>query len=104
MQLSLTTISSTIAGVLAVIMGIMTQVLGCHVGATDFSAVCTASWVPTNLIGYAAIAFGVLAFVAKMISPGGVLGNLFGSKAVILPENHPKSGVGTVTPEQVAQP
>lgn len=104
MKLSFTTIVSTIAGVLAVLMGAMTQVLGCKAGSADFSAVCTASWLPTNYMGYAAIVFGVLAFAAKLMSPGGPLANLFGEKAVVLAEDDPKSGVGTVTPEQVAQP
>lgn len=104
MKFSFTTMFSTLAGILAAVMGIMTEVLGCKAGAVDFSAVCTASWVPTNLLGYAAIVFGIMAFVAKMLQPGGALANLFGKKAVVLPFDDPKSGVGTVTPEQVAQP
>lgn len=104
MTLSWTTLASTISGILAVLMGVMTQVLGCTVGNTDFSAVCTASWLPSNYIGYAAIAFGAFAFIAKLLGPGGPLANLFGAKAVVLTEDHPKSGIGTTTPAEVARP
>lgn len=104
MKLSFTTIVSTVSAFLAVAMGVMTQVLGCHLGDTDFSAVCTASWVPSELLGYGSILFGVMAVAAKMFSPGGPLANLFGEKAVVLPENDPRSGVGTVTPDDVARP
>lgn len=104
MKFSFVTTMSSLAGLLAVVQGIMAEVLGCKSGAVDLSAVCSASWLPSNIAAYAAIVFGGLALLGKMLAPGGALANLFGLKAVVLDEDNLKSGVGTVTPEQVAQP
>jgi hypothetical protein len=103
MTFSWTTIASTLAGISAVVLGVMTEVLGCKAGTTDLSAVCSAAWLPTNIAGYAALGFGILMLIGRIISPGGVAANSFGTKAVVLPENDPKSGVGTTTPEEVAR-
>lgn len=104
MKFSFVTAMSSLAGLLAVVQGIMTEVLGCKPGAVDLAAVCTASWLPTNIAAYAAILFGVLALIGKLVAPGGAMANLFGAKAVVLDEMHPKSGVGTTTPKDVARP
>jgi len=46
--------------------------------------------------------FGVAGLIGKLTRPGGKMASLFGSTAVVVPEN--KAGPGTVTPEQVAAP
>lgn len=104
MTFSFTTIMSTLAGISAVVMGVMTDVLGCHPGVVELAATCSAPWIPTAFAGYAAILFGGLAFISKLAGAGGPAANLWGLKAVVLPEDHPHSGVGTVTPAQVALP
>lgn len=105
MQLSkFTNAFGTITGVLTVISTLMIEVLKCT-PATDLApASCAVSWLPPSLAMWAAGIFGVLTLVLKAARPGGFLHSLFGSTAVVVPETNPKSGPGTVTPEQVAQP
>jgi uncharacterized membrane protein YphA (DoxX/SURF4 family) len=94
-------------GTISAISGTITAALmklGCTPGATDFAATCTVPWLPAQYTAYVAILFGVLTVVGKAVRPGGLLHSLFGGTAVIVPETNPKSGPGTVTPEQVAQP
>jgi hypothetical protein len=104
MTFSWTTAASTIAAILSVVLGVMTSVLGCHAGAADMAATCSSTLFSPAIMGFASIAFGAFAFVAKLIGAGGPLANLFGQKAVVLPENDPHSGVGTTTPAEVARP
>lgn len=95
----------SLTGILALVQAIMSDVLHCSAGAEVLNATCALpSWVPTAWAGYAAIVFGIIGLAAKFMAPGGTAANFWGQKAVILDEMHPKSGVGTVTPEQVAQP
>ncbi|MEY5061102.1 MAG: hypothetical protein RIS45_1023 [Planctomycetota bacterium] len=94
-------------GTISAISGTITAALvklGCVEGAADFSSTCSIPWLPAQYSAYVAILFGVLTFAGKLMRPGGVLHSLFGGTAVIVPENSPKSTVGTVTPAQVAAP
>jgi len=54
----------TIAAVVAVVMGAMTQILGCATDAAGNSS-CTASWIPPAYAGYAVLVFSGLALAAK---------------------------------------
>lgn len=99
----LTNAFGSLTAILAVISGIMTQVLQCVPGAGDLTAVCTAPWLG-QYAGVAALVFGGIALVQKLMRPGGILRSLFGTTAVVVPASSPKSVAGTVTPEQVAQP
>ena len=103
-MLSFTNILGTITAVLATLSGLMVSVLHCSPGAMDFAATCDAPWLPANLIVIATVLFGIVTFISKLLRPGGPLASLFGPTAVVVAENHPNSGVGTVTPAQVAQP
>jgi lysozyme len=91
----------TIAAVIAVVMGGLTQILGCATDAAG-NSVCTASWLPPQYAGYAVLLFSGLAIAAKMFRPGGVLHGLFGATAVIVPES--KNQKGTVTQSDVNAP
>jgi len=87
----------TITAVLAVISGVMSEVLKCT--GVDLTAVCTAPWLGK----YAAIAgmiFGAIAIFTKAVRPGGILNSFFGSTAVVVPDEKAKPGV--VTKSQVA--
>lgn len=91
----------TVTAILAVISGIMTQALKCT--GVDLTATCQAEWLGP----YAATAgmiFGAIALLSKSLRPGGWLRSWFGSTAVVVPPDSPKSTVGTVTPQQVAAP
>ena len=104
MTFSWTTLFASLSAISATILGLMTQVLGCHMTG-GLSAICDgAPWLPAAWAGYAAIAFGLLSLVTAGKAPGGTVANLFGQKAAVLPENHPLSGVGTTTPQEVARP
>lgn len=101
----LTNIFGTITAALAIVMGVMTSVLGCtmpEAGEIVLNATCTASWLKPEWAGWAALAFGGLSVISKLMRPGGVLRSLFGTTAVVVPDTSSKSGPGTVTPEQVA--
>ena len=80
----------------------------CAPGASDFVATCQIDFLPAEWVAYIAIAaggvFGALALVGKLTRPGPKLASLFGSTAVVVPADNPKSVPGTVTPEQVAAP
>ena len=87
----------TITAILAVMSTVMTQVLQCT--GVDLTAVCSAPWLGQ----YAAIAgmiFGLIAIISKLMRPGGVLNSMFGSTAVVVPDEKAKPGV--VTKSQVA--
>jgi ABC-type spermidine/putrescine transport system permease subunit II len=96
-----TNLFGTITIILTVITGTLEK-MGCMAGAADFAATCNIPFLPVTWMPVLAIAFGVLTFIGKISRPGGWLGSLFGSTAVVVPES--KSGVGTVTPSQVASP
>lgn len=93
----------TITAIVATLTGLLAA-LGCAPGASDFSGTCTIPWLPANWLPYAGMTFGALVLVGKWLRPGGWLHSFFGGTAVIVPENSPKSTVGTVTPAQVAAP
>lgn len=90
----------TITAVLTLLIGVMTQLLGCSAASDGISATCTSTILPASYMVWAAMAFGILTLVLKLIRPGGPLRSLFGSTAVVVPEN--KAGPGTVSPSQVA--
>lgn len=98
---NLTNAFGTVTAVLAMLMGFLTSI-GCAPGAVDFSATCSIPWLPEQWLPYAGGLTGIVAFIMKLSRPGGWLHSLFGSTAVMLPENHPNSGPGTATPEHVA--
>lgn len=70
----------------------------------DFSAVCNINWLPVSWMPYITAVFLVLTAIGKLTRPGGFLRSIFGGTAVVVPETSSKSGAGTVTPAQVAQP
>lgn len=69
----------------------------------DFAATCNISWLPVWLMPWITGLFIVLTAFAKLTRPGGFLRSIFGSTAVVVPDTSSKSGVGTVTPQQVAE-
>jgi len=91
----------TIAAAIAIIMGGMTQILGCSTDAAGVS-VCTASWIPPHIAGYAVLLFSGLAIAAKLLRPGGPIAGLFGQTVVVVDDD--KAGVGTTTKSSVASP
>jgi hypothetical protein len=93
----------TVTAVVAFLTGLLSS-LGCAPGATEFASTCAIPWLPQNWLPYAGMVFGVLVLVGKWVRPGGWIHSFFGGTAVIVPDTDPKSGAGTVTPEQVAQP
>lgn len=97
----LTNTASTVTAVLTLLLGVMTQVLGCT-SLGDLHATCTASFLPPEYAAYAALFFAASTLILKLMRPGGALHSLFGATAVVVPAD--KAGVGTVTPEQVAAP
>ncbi len=97
-----TNIFGTITAALAVVLGFMTQVMGCTAVEGALTGTCTASWIPASWVAIASGAFGILSLIAKSARPGGFLHSLFGSTAVVVPADSSKSGAGTVTPAQVA--
>lgn len=99
MPTNLTNLFGTITAALAFLYGLLEK-LGCTPGATDLAATCNIPWLPVAWVPWIAMAFGILTIVMKLTRPGGVLGSLFGSTAVV----SPTPGVGTVTPEQVKTP
>jgi TRAP-type C4-dicarboxylate transport system permease small subunit len=105
--MNFTNILGTITAILTTVAAFLTA-LGCAPGASDFVATCQIDFLPAEWVAYIAIAaggvFGALALVGKLTRPGPKLASLFGSTAVVVPETSPKSGPGTVTPEQVAAP
>lgn len=90
----------SISAILAVISGIMTEVLSCH-GEDILTATCSAPWLDPKYAAIAAGIFGAIALFSKAMRPGGFLRSILGSTAVVVPETSSKSGPGTVTPEQV---
>lgn len=92
----------TIAAVIAIVMGGMTQILGCSTDAVTNATVCSASWVPPQYAGYAVVIFSGLAIAAKLLRPGGPVAGLFGQTAVVVPDDRPS--VGTVTKSSVSSP
>jgi hypothetical protein len=97
----LTNTASTVTAVLTILLGVMTQVLGCT-SVGDLHATCTAAFLSPDWAGYAALFFAASTIILKFLRPGGALHSLFGRTAVVVPEG--KAGVGTVTPAQVAEP
>lgn len=98
-----TNIFGTITAILTAISGFLVTI-GCTPGAVDFAATCSIPWLPPAWVAIVAAVFGVITFVLKLTRPGGALGSLFGSTAVVVPETSPHSTAGTVTPQQVASP
>lgn len=104
---NLTNLLGTVTAILTVVAGFLTA-LGCAPSAGDiaFTATCKIDFLPAEWVAYIAIAaggvFGVAGLIGKLTRPGGKMASLFGSTAVVVPEN--KAGPGTVTPEQVAAP
>lgn len=98
-----TNLLGTITAVVAALTGILSSI-GCAPGATDFAATCSIPWLPSAWLPIAGMIFGALVLVGKWLRPGGFLHSFFGGTAVVVPETSPQSGVGTVTPEQVAKP
>lgn len=96
----LTNSIGTVTAILSVVLGFMTQVMGCTAVEGAVSGTCTASWIPASYVAIASGAFGVLSLLAKSLRPGGVLHSWFGSTAVVVPPG--QSAPGTVTPAQVA--
>lgn len=94
-----TNAASTVAAVLMVLSGVMTQVLGCKMEG-DAVATCSASFLPPKYAVMAALFFAATTLVLKLLRPGGALASLFGPTAVVVPEDKSKPGV--VTPAQVA--
>lgn len=99
---------STLMFIASAVLAIMAQLLGCT-GDDAATAVieatkCTAPFLTPELANYAAIAFSGIGLAVKAFRPGGMLAGLFGATAVVVPETSPKSGPGTVTPEQVKAP
>lgn len=76
---------------------------GC-ISTGDFAATCAISWLPANWMPYATGLFLVLTVIGKLTRPGGLLRSLLGGTAVVVPDTSSKSGMGTVTPQQVAAP
>ncbi len=102
--MNFTNILGTISAIITIVLGIMANVLGCTVPEGAEVATCTASWLSPAWAGVAMVAFAVLTIASKLFRAGGPLRGLFGSTAVIVPPDSSKSGVGTVTPAQVATP
>lgn len=102
-MLNLTNPIGTLSAITAFLVALMTQ-LGCAPGASDFSATCNIPFLPGSWMVWAAMLFSGLLLLAKALRPGGFLRSLFGSTAVVVPAESPKSVAGTVTPEQVASP
>lgn len=100
---NLTNAFGTITAILTALTAFMASI-GCAPGATDFAATCSIAWLPPSWMPIAAGVFGVLTLFGKLVRPGGFLHSLFGGTAVVVPASSPKSGVGTVTPEQVKAP
>jgi len=98
---SLTNAFGTITAVLTAITGFLVSI-GCSAGAVDFAATCSIPWLPPQYTAIAGGVFGALTFALKLFRPGGILHSLFGGTAVVVPATNPNSGVGTVTPAQVA--
>jgi hypothetical protein len=99
--MSKTNLITTLLFVASAVMAIMTQLLGCTTDAAGAST-CSASWLTPQLAVIATGVFSVLGLLSKMFRPGGALSGLFGSTAVVVPED--KAGVGTVTKSQVMEP
>lgn len=102
---NLTNAVGTLTAFLTVLTGLLTS-LGCAPTTMDFTATCAIPWLPQQWLGYVTIAaggiFGVSAILLKLTRPGGWLHSLFGSTAVVVPAANANSGIGTVTPTQVA--
>ena len=100
---NLTNAFGTITAILTALTAFLASI-GCTPGATDFAATCVIPWLPASWTAVVAGIFGVLTLFGKAVRPGGFLHSMFGGTAVIVSANDPKSGVGTVTPEQVKAP
>lgn len=68
----------------------------------DLTATCTISWLPVSWMPWITGVFIVLTLIGKLTRPGGFFSSVFGPTVVVVPDA--KAGVGTVTPQQVAQP
>lgn len=105
--MNLTNLLGTLTAVLTTVAAFLTA-LGCAPGSSDFAATCTITFLPADWVSYIALAaggvFGALALLGKLTRPGPKLASLFGSTAVVVPASSPKSGPGTVTPQQVSSP
>jgi len=101
-MLSFTNIMTTLTAIVAATYGFMTDVLHCTGELSN--ATCAAPWVPTQVLGYLTLGFGVVAFVSKLLRPGGTGASLWGPTAVVVSADSPHSVAGTATPEHVAQP
>lgn len=104
-----TNLLGTLAAVLTTVAAFLTTI-GCAPNASEvvFTATCKIDWLPAEWVAYIALAaggvFGLSALIGKITRPGPKLASLFGSTAVVVPADNPKSVPGTVTPEQVAAP
>lgn len=98
-----TNLFGTVTAILTFVSGFLVS-LGCVPGAVDFAATCNIPWLPPQWVAIVAAVFGFITFILKISRPGGILGSLFGSTAVVVPETSKHSTAGTVTPAQVAQP
>lgn len=106
---NLTNLLGTLSATLMVVTAFLTS-LGCAPTSNEvvFTATCKIDFLPAEWVAYIAIAagaaFGAAALLGKLTRPGPKLASLFGSTAVVVPADNPKSVPGTVTPEQVAAP
>lgn len=89
----------TIAAIIAILLGAMTQIFGCSTDATTEVSVCTASWIPPQYAGYVVLVFSGLAIGAKLFRAGGPLHGLFGKSVIVVKDGDSKPGV--VSPTQV---
>lgn len=96
--MNFTNLLGTITAILTVVTGIMTQLLGCVADATG-TVVCSSTIFPAKYMAIAAAVFGVLTVISKLLRPGGALHSLFGSTAVVVPDD--KNAPGVVTKAQV---
>ena len=100
--LKYTNLFGTIGSVLAALTVWLGQ-QGC-LSTGDFAATCTVPWLPVSWMPALTVVFIALTLIGKLTRPGGWLRSLVGGTAVVVPDTSPKSGAGTVTPAQVAQP
>ncbi len=99
-----TNLLGTVTAVLAVVLGFMTQVMGCAAVDGTMQATCTASWIPASWVAIVSGAFGVLSLLAKSARPGGFIHSWFGPTAVVVKPASSHAGAGTVSPAEVAKP
>lgn len=85
----------TITAILTLLIGVMTQLLGCSAASDGISATCTSTIFPASYMVWAAVIFGILTLVLKLVRPGGALRSLFGATAVVVPDAQNAPGVAS---------